>query len=81
MSRKIYGESVQGASHIRSGVICQDSYKQVQVSDDVALITVADGHGSASCPHSRLARKLRPMCSAVSWKICFTISQKIWISL
>ena len=34
MGRKIYGESVQGASHIRSGVVCQDSYKQVQVSDD-----------------------------------------------
>lgn len=58
MSRKIYGESVQGASHIRSGVVCQDSYKQVQVSDDVALIAVADGHGSASCPHSKTGSKI-----------------------
>ena len=58
MSRKIYGESVQGASHIRSGVVCQDSYKQVQVSDDIALIAVADGHGSSSCPHSKTGSKI-----------------------
>lgn len=58
MSRKIYGESVQGASHIRSGVVCQDSYKQVQVSEEITLIAVADGHGSASCPHSKTGSKI-----------------------
>jgi serine/threonine protein phosphatase PrpC len=53
MKRIIYGESVQGASHIRSGMVCQDSYKKVEVSDQIALIAVADGHGSASCPYSK----------------------------
>lgn len=58
MDRQIYGESVQGASHIRNGAVCQDSYKTVQVSDDVALIAVADGHGSASCPHSKTGSRI-----------------------
>lgn len=58
MSRLIYGESVQGASHIRNGVVCQDSYKQVQVSEDVALVAVADGHGSTSCPYSKSGSRI-----------------------
>lgn len=58
MSRMIYGESVQGASHIRKGVVCQDSYKQVQISENVALIAVADGHGSDSCPYSKSGSKI-----------------------
>ena len=58
MSRLIYGECVQGASHIRNDVACQDSFKQVQLSDDVVLIAVADGHGSSSCPYSKSGSKI-----------------------
>ncbi|MDO4275722.1 MAG: PP2C family serine/threonine-protein phosphatase [Eubacteriales bacterium] len=52
MNREIYGESVRGASHIRNDVVCQDSRK-VEIVGDIALIAVADGHGSASCPYSK----------------------------
>ena len=58
MNGKIYGECVQGASHIRNGVPCQDSYKQVQLSDEITVIAVADGHGSASCPYSKTGSKI-----------------------
>lgn len=58
MSRKIYGECVRGASHIRNGVVCQDNCKYVLLSDDIALIAIADGHGSASCPYSKTGSKI-----------------------
>lgn len=58
MSRKIYGESVQGASHIRNDVVCQDSHKIVQLPNDITLIAVADGHGSESCPYSKTGSKI-----------------------
>lgn len=58
VNRKIYGESVQGASHIRSGIVCQDSYKKVELSEDMMLIAVADGHGSAACPHSKTGSQI-----------------------
>lgn len=53
MARRIYGESVRGASHIRSGTVCQDSCKYVELPEDGFIIAVADGHGSASCPYSK----------------------------
>lgn len=58
MSRKIYGESVQGASHIRNDVVCQDSHKIVQLPNDITLIAIADGHGSESCPYSKTGSKI-----------------------
>lgn len=58
MNRKIYGESVQGASHVRIGMVCQDSYKKIELSDDIAVIAVADGHGSASCPYSKTGSQI-----------------------
>ena len=58
MSRKIYGESVQGASHIRNNVPCQDSHKYVNLSEDITIIAVADGHGSESCPYSKSGSKI-----------------------
>lgn len=54
MNRMIYGESVQGASHLRSGKPCQDNYKIVEYADNIAVIAVADGHGSDSCPYSQV---------------------------
>lgn len=58
MSRKIYGESVQGASHIRNNVPCQDSHKYVKLSEDITIIAVADGHGSETCPYSKSGSKI-----------------------
>lgn len=53
MARSVFGESVQGASHIRSGRECQDSLKKVERSEDTVILAVADGHGSDACPYSR----------------------------
>lgn len=49
----LYGESVKGATHLRNGMPLQDSYKIEKVSDDVLIISVADGHGSEKCPRSK----------------------------
>lgn len=53
MKRSVFGTSVQGASHIRSGVECQDSYKKLICDDGTIIMAVADGHGSKSCPFSK----------------------------
>ncbi len=54
LMRKIcLGQSVQGASHKRTGKECQDFFK-VDVQNDYIILAVADGHGSKSCPYSRI---------------------------
>ena len=54
MKRYLYGISVRGASHIRKGKECQDSCRVERLSDSAAVIAAADGHGSDSCPFSRI---------------------------
>ena len=53
MTRRVFGESVQGASHIRTGRECQDSLKKVEKDENTLILAVADGHGSDSCPYSK----------------------------
>jgi serine/threonine protein phosphatase PrpC len=53
MVQFVFGESVQGASHIRAGTVCQDNFNKRVFDDGTIILTVADGHGSASCPHSK----------------------------
>lgn len=53
MKRIVFGECVQGASHIRVQKECQDSMKRVELDDNSAILAVADGHGSDSCPFSK----------------------------
>ncbi|MDE6662778.1 MAG: protein phosphatase 2C domain-containing protein [Lachnospiraceae bacterium] len=53
MTRRVFGESVQGASHIRNGRECQDSLKKVEKDENTLILAVADGHGSDSCPYSK----------------------------
>ena len=53
MTRNVFGESVQGASHLRNGKECQDSLKKIEKDDNTVILAVADGHGSESCPYSR----------------------------
>ena len=53
MMRSVFGESVQGASHLRSGKECQDSLKKIEKDENTVILAVADGHGSESCPYSR----------------------------
>ncbi len=51
--RSVFGESVQGASHIRNGRECQDSLKKVEKDENTVILAVADGHGSDSSPYSK----------------------------
>lgn len=53
MTRSVFGESVQGASHLRSGKECQDSLKRIEKDENTVILAVADGHGSDSCPYSK----------------------------
>ena len=53
MKRYLYGESVKGASHERSGMPLQDSCLIQEISDNIAILAVADGHGSEKCPRSK----------------------------
>ena len=53
MKRYILGEPVQGFSHIHGNMECQDSCKQVELEDGAIVLSVADGHGSKSCPFSK----------------------------
>lgn len=67
MTPIIFGKSVRGESHIRRGIERQDSYLIIDgihkhdrnnqfykdISEDIKLIAVADGHGSESCPYSK----------------------------
>ncbi len=51
--RSVFGASVQGASHIRSGRECQDSLKKLVKDSGSVILAVADGHGSDACPYSK----------------------------
>lgn len=52
MKRYICGECVKGATHERNGKPLQDSKKIIEVSDRIAILAVADGHGSDKCARS-----------------------------
>ena len=52
MKRYLCDGIVKGATHQRNGLPCQDSKKIVEISDDIVIIAVADGHGSEKCPRS-----------------------------
>ena len=67
MRQNVFGRSVQGASHIRSGTECQDSYKKKVCDDGTIILSVADGHGSKSCPFSKQGSKIavNVFCSVI----------------
>ena len=52
MKRYICGECVKGATHERNGKPLQDSKKIVEISERIAILVVADGHGSDKCTRS-----------------------------
>ena len=55
MKRRVFGESVQGASHKRVDKECQDSFKKIEYDDGTVIMAIADGHGSKR--NVRLARR------------------------
>lgn len=52
MKRYICDKIVKGATHVRNQMPCQDNKRIVEISDKIAIIAVADGHGSSKCPRS-----------------------------
>ena len=58
MKRIVFGKSVQGASHKRVGMECQDNYRQVECDNGTVILAVADGHGSKDCPYSKTGSKI-----------------------
>lgn len=68
MKQIVFGRSVQGASHLRSGTECQDSYKKTICDDGTIIMSVADGHGSQSCPFSRTGSRIavNVFCSIIT---------------
>ena len=58
MRQYFLSKSVQGASHIRSGTECQDSFKKMVLDDGTIILAVADGHGSKSCPYSKTGSQI-----------------------
>lgn len=53
MKPSVFGKKVQGASHIRSDVECQDWYDDLPCDDGTIIMAVADGHGSKKSPYSK----------------------------
>ena len=62
MARYIFGRSVKGASHVRSGMPCQDSLRIEEVSSKLSIIAAADGHGSDKSPRSDRGSTIAVKC-------------------
>ncbi len=58
MKPYVFGACVQGFSHIRSGTQCQDNRLDMELGSGVRVLSVADGHGSKSCPYSADGSKI-----------------------
>lgn len=52
----MYGVSLQGADHVKADIVCQDANCLVKCSENVGIIAVADGLGSAE--YSKIASDL-----------------------
>ena len=51
-----YGGSIQGSSHVKRGIACQDASKVIKLDSGIAIAAIADGVGS--CAHSDAASAL-----------------------
>ena len=58
MMQRIIGESVQGYTHIQRNLECQDRKLSRELEDGSLVLSVADGHGSRSCPYSGTGAQL-----------------------
>lgn len=58
MMQRILGESIQGYTHIQRNLECQDRKLYRELEDGSLVLSVADGHGSRSCPYSGTGAEL-----------------------
>ena len=56
--QRIIGESIQGYTHIQRNLECQDRKLSRELEDGSLVLSVADGHGSRSCPYSGTGAEL-----------------------
>lgn len=56
--QRILGESIQGYTHIQRNLECQDRKLSRELEDGSLVLSVADGHGSRSCPYSGTGAEL-----------------------
>jgi hypothetical protein len=70
---RCFAESAIGAGHIKEGKCCQD-YSMSYKSENLAIIAVADGHGSV--PHIRSDRGARFACKSALSSIRALIGAK-----
>lgn len=54
--------SVEGASHKRKNIICQDASLVKVLEDDIVVAAVADGHGSSKCKFSFKGAQIAVEC-------------------
>ena len=58
MMQRIIGESIRGYTHIQRNLECQDRKLSRELEDGSLVLSVADGHGSRSCPYSGTGAEL-----------------------
>ncbi len=56
--QRIIGESIRGYTHIQRNLECQDRKLSRELEDGSLVLSVADGHGSRSCPYSGTGAEL-----------------------
>ena len=61
----VIGASVQGTSHIRRGVHCQDAHDYRWVNEELVVLAVADGLGSASLSQEGAQRATQTATEAI----------------
>jgi len=59
---KSFAVTVQGGSHIKSGMVCQDA-SDFYDDETMSIAVVADGHGDPSCFRSDVGSKLAVQCA------------------
>jgi serine/threonine protein phosphatase PrpC len=59
---KSFAVTVQGGSHIKSGVVCQDASNWYN-DESVSIAVVADGHGDSNCFRSDKGSKFAVACA------------------
>lgn len=57
LSYEVFSQSVQGASHIKKGMPCED-YGIAKNGETYKLFVLGDGHGDSNCPRSSIGSRL-----------------------
>jgi hypothetical protein len=70
-----YGITLQGTHHVKNNVVCQDAHAIQKCGDNMVIVAVADGLGSAE--HSDVASKIAVAISTDYCKQNITLSSNV----